>query len=290
MRQKKCLKELTIKDNFMFGAVMSDAENCRRFLEMAAGFSIERVEVIKEKSMVYHPEYKGVRLDVFARDEKNTHYNVEMQMLPQAELGRRSRYYHGQMDAETLLSGSTYGMLPDSYVIFICDFDPFGEKKYRYTFENRCLENTNLGLGSGERTLFLSTAGENEEDEPEELVQFLKYVKADLEESESSFEDEYVQTLQKAVRHVKESRELEEKFMVLEEMLQDEREEGKIEGREEGRTEGRALAVIELLETIGEVPQSLREKILGQTDTSVLSRWLKLAARAQSIEQFEKNL
>lgn len=58
MRQKKCLKELTIKDNFMFGAVMSDAENCRRFLEMAAGFSIERVEVIKEKSMVYHPEYK----------------------------------------------------------------------------------------------------------------------------------------------------------------------------------------------------------------------------------------
>lgn len=202
MRQKKCLKELTIKDNFMFGAVMSDAENCRRFLEMAAGFSIERVEVIKEKSMVY----------------------------------------------------------------------------------------PNLGLGSGERTIFLSTDGENEKDEPEELVQFLKYVKADLEESESSFEDKYVQTLQKAVRHVKESRELEEKFMVLEEMLQDEREEGKIEGREEGRTEGRALAVIELLETIGEVPQSLREKILGQTDTSVLSRWLKLAARAQSIEQFEKNL
>ncbi len=194
MRQKKCLKELTIKDNFMFGAVMSDAENCRRFLEMAAGFSIERVEVIKEKSMVY----------------------------------------------------------------------------------------PNLGLGSGERTIFLSTDGENEKDEPEELVQFLKYVKADLEESESSFEDEYVQMLQKAVRHVKESRELEEKFMVLEEMLQDE--------REEGRTEGRALAVIELLETIGEVPQSLREKILGQTDTSVLSRWLKLAARAQSIEQFEKNL
>lgn len=194
MRQKKCLKELTIKDNFMFGAVMSDAENCRRFLEMAAGFSIERVEVIKEKSMVY----------------------------------------------------------------------------------------PNLGLGSGERTIFLSTDGENEKDEPEELVQFLKYVKADLEESESSFEDKYVQMLQKAVRHVKESRELEEKFMVLEEMLQDE--------REEGRTEGRALAVIELLETIGEVPQSLREKILGQTDTSVLSRWLKLAARAQSIEQFEKNL
>ena len=30
---------------------------------------IERVEVSKEKSVIYHPEYKGVRLDVYAMDE-----------------------------------------------------------------------------------------------------------------------------------------------------------------------------------------------------------------------------
>jgi len=30
----KTLQELTIKDNFMFGAAMLDPENCRGFLEM----------------------------------------------------------------------------------------------------------------------------------------------------------------------------------------------------------------------------------------------------------------
>lgn len=78
MAKRKTLRELTIKDNFMFGAVMCDEENCRRLLELVLEFQIDRVVVSKEKCMVYHPEYKGIRLDVYAKDENNTHYNVEM--------------------------------------------------------------------------------------------------------------------------------------------------------------------------------------------------------------------
>ena len=58
MKHKKTLQELTIKDNFMFGAVMCDENNCRRFLEIALGFPIAKVEISKEKSIVYHPQYK----------------------------------------------------------------------------------------------------------------------------------------------------------------------------------------------------------------------------------------
>ena len=47
MTRRKTLKELTIKDNFMFGAVMCDENNCRRLLELVLGFPIERVEVSK---------------------------------------------------------------------------------------------------------------------------------------------------------------------------------------------------------------------------------------------------
>ena len=49
---KKQLKELTIKDNFMFGAVMCDENNCKDLLEMVLQIPIERVEVSKEKRMV----------------------------------------------------------------------------------------------------------------------------------------------------------------------------------------------------------------------------------------------
>ena len=73
----KKLEALTIKDNFMFWAVMSRPENCKPFLEMTLGFPIGDLTVNTEKSLLYNPEYKGVRLDVEARDESHTHYNVD---------------------------------------------------------------------------------------------------------------------------------------------------------------------------------------------------------------------
>ena len=102
MKQRKKLQDLTIKDSFMFGAVMIDEENCRGFLELALEFPIEKVTVSKEKSIVYHPGYKGVRLDVIAKDENHTRYNIEMQVAVRPALGKRTRYYHSQIDMEIL--------------------------------------------------------------------------------------------------------------------------------------------------------------------------------------------
>ena len=121
MQRKKTLQELTLKDNFMFGAVMTEPELCRRFLEIVLEKPIDQVVVSKEKSMVYHPEYRGVRLDVYAKDEVNVHYNVEMQVVKKAALGKRSRYYQSHLDMELLLSGSDYAELPNTYIIFICE-------------------------------------------------------------------------------------------------------------------------------------------------------------------------
>ena len=50
MMKNKTLKELTIKNNFMFGAVMCDGDNCKEFLEMVLQIPIEYVEVSKESS------------------------------------------------------------------------------------------------------------------------------------------------------------------------------------------------------------------------------------------------
>ncbi len=58
--------------------------------------------------------------------------------------------------------------------------------------------------------------------------------------------------------------------------------------RAESKAEGKSEDIIELLEDVGEVSDSLRSHIMGQTDLATLNRWLKLAARAQSIEAFER--
>ena len=282
MKRKKQLKELTLKDNFMFGAVMMEEENCKRFLELALGFPIERVEVSKEKSIVYHPEYKGVRLDVYAKNEHNTRYNVEMQVAKKAELGKRVRYYHGQIDMELLLSGSDYTELPEVYVIFICDFDPFGKKKYRYTFTKQCEEEPGAQLQEGCKSIFLSTRGENDREVPGELVSFLNFVKADLSESETDFEDDFVEKLQNTIRRIKSNREMEERFIIFEEMLRDERAEGKAEGKTEAVLE----MLLELMNDLGEIPDELRNRIASEKDLETLKKWHRLAARSESLDEF----
>ena len=275
---KKQLKNLTIKDNFMFAAVMLDEENCKGFLERALQIQIDHVEVSTEKNIVYHPEYKGVRLDMYAKDENNTRYNVEMQVSSQSSLGLRSRYYQSQMDMEMLLSGSEYAELPNSYVIFICDFDPFGEKKYKYTFQMECKETKKVRLQDKRNIVFLSTKGRNDEEVPKELIRFLKFVEADLNESQNDFQDEYVRKLQEFVKHIKQNREMEEKYMLFEELLKDE--------RKEGENAGMVKSLIMFLENFGEVPEELKEKFFKERDQEVLKCWIQTAAKSKSLDEF----
>lgn len=278
MRRKKRLQELTIKDNFMFGAVMVHEDVCRHFLEIVLQFPIEHVEISKEHSLIYNPEYRGVRLDIYARDENRTHYNVEMQVSKDISLSRRSRYYHSQIDMEVLLSGISYSELPDSYVIFICDYDPCGMGKYMYTFQNCCKEAPLLALEDGNYTIYLSTCGKNDKEVPKELVNFLKFVKADPSENTADFEDAFVRRLQDTVGEIKKSRKMEERYMLLEELLKTERNEGKAEGKIE--------SILSFLDDLGHVSIALKDKIERETDMDKLDLWLKEAARAESIDQF----
>ena len=72
----KKYQELLLRDNFLFGAVMSDEDISREFLEIALGIRISHVTVNKEHSVLYHPEYKGIRLDVYAKDNTADQYYV----------------------------------------------------------------------------------------------------------------------------------------------------------------------------------------------------------------------
>lgn len=66
--------------------------------------------------------------------------------------------------------------------------------------------------------------------------------------------------------------------------------EGKIEGKAEGKIEGTIENIIELLEEIGTIPEALKKQILNQTNIEILKRWLKSAAKAASIKDFEKSI
>ena len=288
MSNKSKFQSLTIRDDFMFSAVMMQDDNCKKFLEMLLGISIKEINVSSEKSMSYNPDYKGIRLDVYANDENNTRYDIEMQVAKQ-ELRKRIRYYHSQMDMDLLKSGHQYKELPTAYVIFICDFDPFKKGKYCYTFENRCMEDVSLTLEDESISIILSTKGENADCIPEGLKKFLVFVKEDNAENNSETDDEYVRQLQKSIRSIKEDREMEGKFMTSwawNAYVQDRTDEA----REEGMKEGMKESLLEFLNDLGEISQALRDTVMSETRIDILKSMIKMAAKATSISDFEEKI
>lgn len=153
--------------------------------------------------------------------------------------------------------------------------DPFGRGKYQYTFEPSCKEDITVDLDDGNHTIFLSTKGKNESEVPMGLVNFLKYVESGCYKSTRDFQDDFVNRLQKAVENVIKNREMEGRYMLFKEMLDEEKAEGKAED------------IIDLLSDLGMVPDELREKILEEKNLNILRVYLKKAAAAKSIEEFE---
>ena len=207
----------------------------------------------------------------------NVSYDVEAQNECNGNIAKRSRYYQAEMDVSSLKPGDDFSDLKPGYVIFICTFDPFDEGLYRYTFEECCLE-TGKPLGDETRKIFLNTKGTNDVEVPKELVHFLKYMENSSDETVAENHDDSIQMLHDRVRKLKQWRELEGRYMTIEEMLR--REEKK------WKAEGKAEAVIELLEDIGTVPDEIREKILNESDLEVLRKWHKAAAKTDTMEEF----
>ena len=196
---------------------------------------------------------------------------------------------------DIIAKGTDYKELPDTYVIFICDFDPFGFGKYKYTFDMICTETGEM-LDDGARTIFLSTKGTNGSEVSEGLRKFLGYVAADIDASTEDFDDDYVRSLQKSVSKIKSDREMGERYMLLKELLSDERAEGRTEGIAVGRTEGitigrtrgKAESVIELLSELGDISAELSDAIMVEKDPERLLAYLKAASKAESVEKFRK--
>ena len=80
----------------------------------------------------------------------------------------------------------------------------------------------------------------------------------------------------------------------LEELMEDELEAKRTQGLAEGLALGEALgkaeSIVTLLKDLGDVSEKLQRNIMEQNDTEILNRWLKYAARAETIRDFEQKI
>lgn len=241
----KTIRQLNLEDDFLFAKVMSDKEICRKVLETILDVSIREVSIPatqKTINMLY--DGKGIRLDVYLNDDEGTVYNVEMERgkRRKALLPKRSRYYQGNIDLDIISAGEDYRKLKKSFVIFICTFDPFGEDRHLYTFENRCRENPSLTLGDEMTRIFLNTKGDMQNVEPQ-MREFLSYVENSTDAFAAQAKSSLIKEIHKKVTAVKENKEMEVEYMTLLQRDRENLELGREEGRELGREEGSNSAI-----------------------------------------------
>ncbi len=230
-------EELTIRDDYMFKLIMSRKRICKQMLERILHIEIKSLSYVEtEKSIIPTYQNKGVRLDVYVKDDKETVYNIEMQMrqLERGGLSKRTRYYQSMLDTDLLAAGAAYGALNRTFIIFICPFDPFGAGRHIYTFRSVCIEDTDIELDDGATRIFLNTKG-TIDDVDESVRAFLDYVNGVVSE------DSLVQEIDEEIHRIK----IEERGKVGYMFLADKIAEERLYAAQEGRTEGRIEAQME---------------------------------------------
>ena len=226
-------EELGICNDFLFRKVMQNPELCKELLKrILPELEIERIEYPElQKTIKFDADAKSVRLDVYVRDEKQTIYDIEMQVTDTKELAKRTRFYQSMIDLQMIDRGESYKQLKPSYIIFICPFDMFDKGRHLYTFQNICKEDHKILLKDETTKIFLNAHGYMD-DVSKELKAFLDYVAG------KSTEDTFVKKLELAVKEAKRNREWRYEYMTLLMRDQENIEQGIKQGMEQGLKQG----------------------------------------------------
>ena len=199
-RKATPLKELPLKNDFMFGQVMRNPDICKLFLEELLGEEIDRIEYIEnQKDISDSYEHHGIRLDVYLRDNAATVYAIEMQTANKRSLEKRVRFYQGSVDRSELLKGHFYSELSDSYIIFICDFDYF-ETGLAVNERVSYIKGTDRLYEDGSHVIFLNSRYVTGNAVPA-IMEYLDYIRTN-----DDFLDYTTELLHKTVEKVQEVR------------------------------------------------------------------------------------
>ena len=245
---------LPLSNDFMFGEVMRQIKISTMFLESLLKRKIARIEyVVKQQDISDTLGSHGIRLDVYLEGDDRTVYNIEMESFRRLYTSRRERFYQSVIDRHNLDRGDHYSLLPESYIIFICNFDPFERGLAVYErklvmkgYRDGDIKIEDMEFDNGSHFYMLNSAFTIENaDEP--ILEFLRCVHNN-DTNPANYHSALMKAVCPAIEEIRHDREKEEAYMTLQmklddvrmEALMEGREEGRAEGREEGRAEGRA--------------------------------------------------
>ena len=215
---------------------MRNPEIAKGVVESLLGIKVGKIEFLTSQyslNEVYGEH--GVRLDAYLEDSDRV-IDIEMQTVVKSDEGLRMRYYQSVIDVEHLGRGESYRRMKESYVIFICLADPFGDGKPVYSFVTKEEDGDRILNDRIHKVIY--NASDFAKAGSPAVRSFLKYLKNRFAS------DAITRRIQTEVEVCKSHQKWRAEYMLwndqVREWKEEAREEGFSEGREEGREIGRA--------------------------------------------------
>ena len=236
------VSELNLMDDFLFSAVMEHKEACEFLISALLGI---KVTVLEQKTQfsIRNIENHSIIYDVLVKDIYGKLYDVEINTGSGGCPEKRVRYYTSAIDWAFFDKGGDYKDIPEMYLLYITEEDPFKFGSNHYEVEQ--------SLGKYSRNRKSKKKYDNgvhvhyfnlevKDKDNRELTALLQYLgKSDPNNTKFGALSEkvyYYKVHEEGVRYM---------CKQLEEYVIKERNKGEIKGRAEGLAEGKAEGKLE---------------------------------------------
>lgn len=289
--KRELVQEFNLTSDLFAGKVFEDIDACRELCGILLQDREVMLKSVRTQYVIRNLETHSMELDILAERDNGDMIGVEIQMYEEDAPLKRTRYYLSGIDMSILEKGKDYAELPGVTMIYLTKEDFIEGGRGCYPVERRAdgrkntadIGNTQedaINVSNGVMEWYYNLEHLTGDREADELLAYFK-------DSDPCYRTETFPRIVERVRHFKVRK---EGVNILCEIVDRIREEGKEEGKNAGRLESRVEDILELLGEIDQVPKRIAELIRTEDNLSVLSKWLKSAARATSIEEFEANM
>lgn len=283
---------VSFKHDYAFRELFSNENVRKQFLSDVLETPLEEIASVRVVSPYLRRRFRRQKLGILDMNMEmrdGTKVNIEMQTRCQKHWVRRQLFYLTRMYSGDLKEGQEYAGLQKCVSISILDFNLIEDKEYHSVYRLRDKlgrELTDLleihiielckkleGMNAVNDWIRLFNA------ESEEDLEMIEAKNLGITEAIELLKN---MNLRKSFRYLYEER--------LKAIRDRQAEDECVwdQGREQGRVEGKAEAILQLLDELGDMPSDLRVMIMAEKDMDTLNRWLKAAARAESIEQYRE--
>ncbi len=266
------LKKIPVSNHYAFSSVFThDLEVTGEFISALIGKPISKVVIAdRDKVMEEAFDAKGIRFDVYLKDEEGESFDLELQISDERSIEKRVRYYQSILTADALSKGERYRELKDSYVIFICvGNDPIGLGKTVYEIENTIVSAGNRLFKDGIHSYIFNFSSSRESSGNQVIEEIANYFYND------DVTGKLTKRIDEIVRELNNNVTWREKVMTWEQekeaLAETYFEKGKAEGKAEGLVRGKNEVALAMLKKGFDVSVIMEITGLSECDIRKLS-------------------